>query len=251
MTDITELFISKNIGSGLAVLILASLNIMYPSLQKKLYISINYWISFSSGIALGYVFLYMLPKLSDFTIQIIQQSPAGSWEFINYRIYLFVLIGLVIYFVVDWYSKAEYKDRKIIRLFNYAAFCFYSIILGYILADIPRPGILPIILVAMVLGVHFFGINHQLFQWNYLIFTRYLRWLLALSIFVGWLYGIFTELPKEFVMTTTAFLSGAMIANVMFEELSKHRPTLKPFITGVLAMPVVAAVMRSLPKIIY
>ncbi len=243
---IMEIITTKIFSSGAAVLILSILHITYPYLNTKINKFSDYWVSFSSGIALGYVFLYMFPKLSDYTIQISQQSTANSWEFINYRIYLFALIGLVIYLVIDFYSESENKERSIIKLFNYAAFCFYSIILGYILADIPRSGILPIILITIVLGFHFFGINHQLFQWNHLIFTRYLRWLLALSILSGWLYGIFTPLPKEFVMTATAFLSGAIIANVMFEELSKHNRTMKPFLTGVMIIIVIVAVIRSL-----
>jgi hypothetical protein len=246
-----EVVTIKIFSSGAAVLVLSIFHVTYPYLYKKTNKYSDYWVSFSSGIALGYVFLYMFPKLSDYTIQIAQQSTANSWEFISYRIYLFTLIGLVIYLVIDWYSESENKERSIIKLFNYAAFCFYSIILGYILANLPRPGILPIIFITVVLGFHFFGINHQLFKWNHLIFTRYLRWLLAFSIFVGWLYGIFTQLPKEFVMTATAFLSGAIIANVMFEELSKHRPTMKPFLTGVMTIIIIVSVIRSLPKINY
>lgn len=246
-----EVVTIKIFSSGAAVLVLSIFHITYPYLNTKTNKYGDYWVSFSSGIALGYVFLYMFPKLSDYTIQIAQQSTANSWEFINYRIYLFALIGLVIYLVVDLYSEGENKERSIIKLFNYSAFCFYSIILGYTLADMPRSGILPIILITIVLGFHFFGINHQLFQWNHFIFTRYLRWLLALSIFMGWLYGIFTSLPKEVMMTATAFLSGAIIANVMFEELSKHRPTIKPLLTGVMTIMVIVTIIRSLPKVNY
>ena len=246
-----EIITAKIFSSGVAVLISSILHITYPFVHTKINKFTGFLVSFSSGIALGYVFLYMLPKLSDYTLQIAQQSTANSWEFINYRIYLFTLIGLVIYLVVDLYSESENKERNIIKLFNYAAFCFYSIILGYILANISRSGILPIILITIVLAFHFFGINHQLFQWNHLIFTRYLRWLLAFSLLMGWLYGIFTPLPKEFVMTATAFLSGAIIANVMFEELSKHRPTIKPFLTGVMTITVIVTIIRSLPKINY
>lgn len=242
---------TKIFSSGVAVLFLSVFHITYPLLQKKIHKFSHYWVSFSSGIALGYVFLYMLPKLSDYTIQVAQQSTENSWEFLNYRFYLFALIGLVIYFVIDWYSESEYKEKNIIKLFNYSAFCFYSVILGFILANIPRPGILPIILVTVVLGFHYFGINYHLYHWNPLLFTRYLRWLLALSIFGGWLCGILTESLEELVMTATAFLSGAIIANVMFEELSKHKLTMKPFLAGVTIIILIAAVIRSLPKINY
>ena len=245
------LFSTNSIATLFAVLILSAFHIFYPIIQIRINKYSNFWISFSSGIALGYVILYMLPKLSDYTYLIKQQSHVNSWEFIDYRIYLFVLVGLVIYFVVDWYSESEYKEKNTLKIFNYSAFIFYSFILGFLLANMPRPGFLPIVLVTVVLGFHFFGINHQLYHWNRLIFKNYFRWFLALSLVTGWFYGSFFELSKHLKMLATAFLSGAIIANVMFEELSKHKPTVKPFLYGVMTFTVIAAVIRTIPKINY
>ena len=244
-----NLLTAKSLATFFAVLILSALHISFPSMYVKLHKFGNTLVSFSSGVALGYVFLYMLPKLSDYTFLIKQQSSENSWEFMDYRFYLFALVGLVLYFAVDWYSENKFKRKKNTKVFNYVPFIIYSFILGIILVNLPRPGFLPLILATIVLGLHFFGINHQLYQWNDHMFTKYFRWLLTIALIAGWFYGSIFEVSKSFKMSATAFISGAIIANVMFEEISKHKPTINPFVSGIIFFTVVAAVIRSLPKI--
>jgi len=81
-------------------LLLALLHGIFPWLDRKLAPYKKVWYPFSGGIAIGYVFLYLLPKLSDYTSIILETNP-GAWEFWQYRVFLFCLMGFITYYLID------------------------------------------------------------------------------------------------------------------------------------------------------
>jgi hypothetical protein len=55
-------------------------------------------------------------------------------------------------------------------------------------------------------------------------------------------------MPEQFVFTGSAFLGGAMLVNVMSEELpSPDSDSMKPFLAGVVLFVVAMAWVRSTP----
>ena len=60
------------------VLLLSLLHGIFPWFDLKLKPYKKTWYPFSGGVAIGYVFLYLLPKLSDYTSIIIQTNPDSS-----------------------------------------------------------------------------------------------------------------------------------------------------------------------------
>ncbi len=66
---------------------------------------------------------------------------------------------------------------------------------------------------------------------------------------VGWSLGMTVTLPKMVLAGITAFLAGAIIINVLTEELpDRKEERFLPLLLGVGSMAIVAAIIRSFPK---
>ena len=111
--------------SGIAASLLIILHVLFPFFDKKYQRYSSMWVPFTGGIAIGYVFIYLLPKLSDFTQLIIAHNP-NQWEFLHYRLYLIALVALVIYLITDsLYTNNKEKQTNIDRglLMNTNRYC--------------------------------------------------------------------------------------------------------------------------------
>jgi hypothetical protein len=237
------------VASALAVLVLAMIHVIFPSLEKAFAKHRKLLLPFCGGTAIGYVFLYMLPKLSDYTAYIIKNS-AGGWEFLYYRAYLFALAGLLTYLIINRLNVLNLLQARRTQIIHAVGFCFYNIILGYIISDPPRSGIMIYVLGTFALGAHFIGVDHQIRRWHDSAYDLYLRWLLSFSVLAGWGLGIFIRLPKEVLVSVTAFLTGGILINVMTEELpAESEDRLGPFLAGVIIFVLIALIVRSLPRV--
>lgn len=239
----------KELLIGILIFILCSIHVFFPYIEQTLYKHKKIWVSLVGGISVGYVFMSLLPKLSDYTVYI-ANLESGRWEFMQYRIYFFALIGFVVYFAVDIWSGSENPRTLYWKQVQGVFFCIYNFFVGYILLQFSRTGFLPIFLVALVLCAHLMGIDHLLYTWHSIYFKKVLRWLMASSLIIGWLIGMTIILPKMFKVSAIAFISGAILINVMTEELpNKDKKRYLEFLAGVAFTVIVAFIVRSYPKI--
>jgi hypothetical protein len=234
--------------SGIVVFILCAIHVLFPNIERALHRYKHIWVQVSGGMAIGYVFMYMLPKLSDDTSLIISNEPA-EWEFLHYRLYLFAMIGLLTYLLVDIWSASENPRAVYWKRIQGACFCLYNLLIGYMLFNIPRTGILPFLLVALVISAHLMGMDHLFYKWHANFYKLTLKWLMAISLIAGWLVGLTIKLPETFKASSSAFIAGGIIINVITEKLpERERDHLRPFLAGVGLLVVIAVVMRSIPR---
>ncbi len=235
--------------AGISAVLIAVIHLAYPRLEALATPYKPIWVPLAGGIAIGYVFLYLMPKLADYTQSATAYADPSLHEFGQYRIFFYALLGFALYFAVDQ-SRLEGGERKTgVVLVHAMAFSGYSLLTGYLLANMPRGGSLPIVVGAPVLALHLVGINHQLRDWDRQAFDRYFRWLFAGAVIVGWTAGDFLNVSKEFLMLVTGILAGGIVANTMLEKLpAGQRHKLLPFFAGVTIFVAIAWVMRSLPK---
>ena len=85
------------------MLFLALAHVLYPAFERRFRHHSARWVAFSAGIAIGYVFLYLMPKVAVYTHEILVTEPGRS-EYAQLRLYLIALLGLLIY--VGYYREA-------------------------------------------------------------------------------------------------------------------------------------------------
>ncbi len=225
--------------------------LLYPRFEKAASAYQHLWIPFTGGVAIGYVFLYLLPKLSDYTDSIRVEGVQGVWEILDYRVYLYGLLGCTFYYFVDQYKAQENRKHIEPEILHGSGFFIYSMLTGYILANWSRPGLIPVFLAGGILTLHMLAVNHQVRTWHSRAFDNYFRWLFALALIIGWAAGIFLDVPKELEIVVTGMLAGGIITNIMNEELPDKEPRkILPFIAGVVLITIVAIFTRSLPRLV-
>jgi hypothetical protein len=249
------------VDSMVAALVLAALHIFSGRLGIVHQEEHSPWLSFAGGVAIAYVFMVLLPKLSDWQVLMtqLQTEPgvsgltstntfvAGSEslkKFLIYEVFASALVGLVVFYGLErgvhWFRERQQKEKGAgvlaTGLFwvHISVFAAYNILIGDMLAHSEIPGRLVLFLGVIAIGMHFWGINHGLWKKYHEMFDRYGRWILAAAIIVGWLLGILLDFYEEVYIGIYSFVAGAIIMNVFNEELpSGSQARFWPFILGV------------------
>jgi hypothetical protein len=159
---------------------------------------------------------------------------------------------MLVYLAVDRLRYVVHPEGANVSAILAAGFTLYSLLIGSILASLPRAGVVPYALMLIALAPHFLGVDHQLRHADAMRFDRYYRWLLAVALLIGWLVGLYSELPKAASMAITGFVSGAMLVNAIIEELPREGRSaagLAPFVAGVALFTVLAVLARTLPRV--
>ncbi|TDJ24237.1 MAG: hypothetical protein E2O58_06595 [Gammaproteobacteria bacterium] len=234
--------------TGIVVIMaMGATHMLFPWFDRRAVAYRHLWVHFSGGIAVGYVTLYLLPKMTDFTLTVIR-TEGPQWEILQYRLYLAFLAGLLGYLILERTQYRQSRGAVVLPWIQGFALGTYNVLMGYFIFGFQRAGVFPYVLAGLVLCVHFVGVDHQIRERNRRAFDDYLRWIMTFCVLLGAVIAYVDNMPEQFVFTGSAFLGGAMLVNVMSEELpSPDSGSMKPFLTGVALFVVVMAVVRSTP----
>jgi hypothetical protein len=219
------------------------------------------WISFSGGGAIAYVFVYILPKLSD--KQLVLAGVASEHpilDYLHHHAYLVALAGLTAYFGVALVAERleETTDkqkpiettRKRLESIHIAGFAAYSLLVGYLFADLPRSGVLPFTLFTAIMCLHFVGRDHVLAERYGALYHRAIRWMFVAAALVGWVIGAATTVPPATVALWFAFLAGSITLNAIEEELPRgHHGRFWPFVGGAALFTALILLLERFPKL--
>ena len=229
-------------ASLVSVGILAGIQVAYPWIERRFAGQLARLTAMAGGVAVGYVSLYLLPKIGDYTAATITGQP-DAHELWQYRLYLIFLGGLVTYFFVD---RAGVNGHSLPVWLHGVAFTLYSFATGCVLANVPRPGFFPYILAGATLGLHFIGICHQLRAWHREAFDRYMRWMMGIAVLAGWAAGSLGVFSSGVLATIVAFLGGGILVNVLREEWpDKTHGRTGPFLVGIGLFILLSWVIRT------
>lgn len=225
---------------GLIVSIIASVHLWIGWFESRFERFENVWIGFTGGIALGYVTLYMLPKLSEATFKFIVANPEARLV-VQYRAYLILLLGIVVYLVFERASRVSAGGATAAKWFEVAVQGLYNLMVGYVAVELPRPEISFHVLAAVTLALHLMGMTHLLRTRYPSAHTGWSRIVFTLLVILGYVLGLVTELNQGVVVSVTAFIAGIILVNVMSEELPKEKEgQLSYFLVGVTVFTTVA-----------
>ena len=203
-------------------------SIYFLRLTKRKY----FWLSFSGGISVSYVFIHIFPELSDAQNEIMKmQNPIV--DFLDYHIYLISLIGFILFYGLDSAAKVSKANNKKNNNKDYAegnvflvhliSFAIYNFQIGYFLLHRETPGLKSLLFFFVAMATHIMVNDYSLrnhFKHSYLNSGR---WILSGAVLLGWLCGVFFDVPNVVVDIMFAFVAGGMILNIIKEELPDER----------------------------
>ena len=218
---------------GLLASIIASVHLWFGWFEARFERSENRWMGFIGGIAVGYVTLYMLPKLSNVTVRFVAANPDASWA-LQYRAYFILLFGIVVHLVFERLSRMSTRGANAARWLEIAVLALYSFLIGYVAVELPRSEIRFHILANVIFALHLMGMVHRLRTRYPSAHAGWGRIGFALLVLLGYVLGVVTELREATIVTGTAFIAGIILVNVMSEELpSGKEGRLRYFLVGV------------------
>lgn len=185
------------------------------------------WLSAAGGISVAYVFLHILPELSERQGDIEGVGGLGL-VFLEHHVYLMALAGLALFYLLERAAKSSTErggDSRGAMVFwlHIASFSLYNALIGYLLLHRETAGLQGLLLYALALTLHFVVNDYGLREDHKRDYDRIGRWILAVAICVGWVVGLMTEIHEAVLSVLFAFLAGSIVLNVLKEELPRER----------------------------
>jgi len=212
-------------------LAVASVHIWYPWFEERLKPYEVRWVGFTGGIATGYVTLYLLPKLSR--INQLMVSEYHGWAFLNLRMYLTLLAGIVLYLAMEILDRETTRFPALAKVFDHFVNGSYSFLVGYVLVELSGRNSLSILLITLIMGSHLLGMSHILSHLKQANYRRNRVWY-AFTVIAGAALGAFTDLPGTGLKFLTALLAGMILVNSMSDELPRgQKGKLRWYLLGI------------------
>ncbi len=188
------------------------------------------WLSMAGGISVAYVFLHILPELSE-SQGAIEEVGVSVVGYLEKHVYLVALLGLGLFYGLERAAK-EKRDRSVrggegpaayVFWLHVASFTVYNALIGYLLLHRVDRELQSLLFFFFAMTVHFVVNDYGLREDHEEDYDRIGRWILAAAIFVGWAIGLVVEVPEPAIAVLFAFLAGGVVLNVLKEELPRER----------------------------
>lgn len=215
------MFLPYHLLALIAVLVLVAVHLSARKMDQLNFISHGRFLSTGGGIAIAYVFVDLLPKLCKSDL-IVQQNLAGVFPYFERHVYVMALTGFLLFFAVD--RSGSILERQRAYWFDLASYALFNFLVGYAVTDKDDPEVQPLILFTIAMSLHYFTNDYSLNQTHEVDYQRWGKWILILSLFSGWLLGVFLTLPPTAVALVSAFIGGGVMMNVTRHELPEENP---------------------------
>ncbi|AIY04649.1 hypothetical protein Plano_0684 [Planococcus sp. PAMC 21323] len=201
--------------------------------------------SFVSGGSIAYVFLHLVPELTHYQ-EVTEKAQLPTWiEHLDYSTYLLTLAGIAFFYGINQLNekskaKNEKEDNisqpsKSVFALEIFGFALYNILIGYLLVDLSGEKIPDYIIYFVVFSFHFIANNRVLHLTHEDLYTSIGRWVLAISVLIGWLLYHLTDTTDLNIAFFSAFLTGGIILNILNDELPSEKNSSYPsFIAGLI-----------------
>ena len=199
-------------------------------------------LSLSGGVAIAYVFVYILPSMHE------EQDELGGTLAIDSELYFLGLIGLLVYYSVYKFAKsarAQEMSGNAAYFVQAIFFAIYTFMVSYTVfsSDVHS---FEAVFYGLAIGLHFIGISYHIGLDNEDVHHQYGRFLFATATLIGAVAGSIGPSTGLFVHSIIAFSSGAMIFNVISKELPEedyaHLPT---FLTAAILYAITLFILKA------
>ena len=201
------------------------------------------WLSVAGGVSIAYVFLHLLPEVTNASNSI--RSFSGNvLAWVNHHGFLVALSGVTVFYGLERaVRRSKYGDdgdgnekrasRNVFWL-HLTSFSFYNLVVGYLIIHHNSMGPLSFTFFSIAMALHFLVIDFGMrddFKEDY---NQIGRWVISVALIMGWIMGYFHFLPEGLISVLIAFLGGGIVLNAIKEELPDDRESdFLSFLTGV------------------
>lgn len=183
---------------------------------------------------MAYVFMHVFPELEA------AQGRIGvklrDVPFIEHHAYLFALIGLCVFYGLERVVRSAQQQHggqpggsgetttgPGVFWLHVLSFGVYNALIGYLLVHREEQDLRGLLFFSVAMGVHFLVTDFGLEQDHKDTYRRTGRWVLGGAVVVGWASGLIVSVDRMITDLLFAFLAGAVVLNVLKEELPRER----------------------------
>lgn len=220
------------IGSLIALAGLVAVHLWSSKLRFIDVIPRSRFLSLAGGISVAYVFLRILPELGLSQLRV--GSEVGEVLHVQrHPMYLVALAGLVVFYGLERLAESSRQEHRAVTGEDCpsAAVFWMSIIpyavvnfaVGFLLVGREGTGLRRMSLFFLAMAL-WFVVNDYGLRLEYRErYTQIGRWILSLSVVIGWAVGLGTLIGETAVSLALAFVAGGIVMNVLKEELPRER----------------------------
>ncbi|TVP86955.1 MAG: hypothetical protein EA344_02680 [Alkalicoccus sp.] len=198
------------------------------------------WFSFSGGLAVSYIFVYLLPTLHKMQTNIDEPYRQLTMES---EMYFIGLLGVVIFLGIQITVRQNYVSHTSSFWSAITFYALYNALVSYTVLSFEVSGI-QALFYCFAIGPHFVAVAYDMWKEFPEEYNKYGKYLLGAGIVAGWLFALTFDLSPLFKSLIFSFVSGAMIFNVFTHELPSEKET--HFLTFAAAVFFYSAVTMSL-----
>lgn len=190
-------------------------------------------LSASSGVAVAYVFLRILPMLDQAQETLDRGHLPLSAERISHIVYLVALSGLVFFYGVEQLAQRSRREqaaegnpdqpRPAVFWLHIGSFTVVNLLIGYLLYPREGQGLVRVGIFFIAMALYFLVNDYSLRHLHREAYHRRGRWILALAVLGGWMVHHVTGISEFTLALILAFIGGVVTFNVLKEELPKER----------------------------
>jgi CDP-diglyceride synthetase len=181
------------------------------------------WLSFGGGVAIAYVFIEILPGLSQAQM-IVEEAGQAIALPIMHQVYLLALIGLTVFYGLELLVEMQSPQAKSYKLninsvfwLYISFFAVYNALFSYLLNHTART--VDCLLLFVAVAFHYTISDRNLREHNRCAYDKIGRWVLAGAILGGWMLRFVMPVGELGIAIIKAFLAGGLILNVLKREL--------------------------------
>ncbi|MBM7706225.1 hypothetical protein ACF3OH_13345 [Chryseomicrobium aureum] len=211
-------------------------NVLLPSERLK---RIR-WFSFSGGLAVSYIFVYLLPTLHKEQANIEEPYRHLTMES---EIYFVGLIGVVVFHGLQIVITQNYVSHTSSFWSAISFYALYNALVSFTVLSF-EVSVIQAIFYCIAIGLHFIAVAHDMWREFPVEYNKYGKYVLALGIVAGWIFALTVNLSPILNSIVFAFIAGAMMFHVFTHELPSEKETHFP--TFAVAVVMYSALTMSL-----
>ena len=188
------------------------------------------WLSAASGVSVAYVFVHLLPDLSEAEARWLEARPHRPFQWLEHQVYLMALLGVVVALGLARVTSGH-GQRKARFWLQLGSAAVYNLLIGGLAFGLS--GLASLVLAVLAFGAHLLINDYHLHVQYGRLYARTGRCLLAVAPLLGWYLEARWGPPGVVDSALLGLVAGGIILNVINEELPEpHQGRFSVFLAG-------------------